>query len=90
MPKCGFSNFNEIAIQHGYSPTNFLHTFGTSSYNNTSGGLLLNSKRSEKEAVAQTCSVKKVFLRNFAKFTGKHLCQSLFFNKVAGGGCNFI
>ena len=21
--------------------------------------------------------------RNFAKFTGKHLCQSLFFNKVA-------
>ena len=26
---------------------------------------------------------EKVF-RNFAKFTGKHLCQSLFFNKVAG------
>ena len=24
------------------------------------------------------------FLKNFAKFTGKHLCQSLFFNKVAG------
>ena len=23
-------------------------------------------------------------LRNFAKFTGKHLCQSLSFNKVAG------
>ena len=23
-------------------------------------------------------------LRNFSKFTGKHLCQSLFFNKVAG------
>ena len=23
-------------------------------------------------------------LENFAKFTGKHLCQSLFFNKVAG------
>ena len=23
-------------------------------------------------------------LRNFAKFTEKHLCQSLFFNKVAG------
>ena len=30
------------------------------------------------------CSVKKVVLRNFAKFTGKHLCQSLFFKKVAG------
>ena len=24
--------------------------------------------------------------RNFAKFTGKHLCQSLFFNKVAALG----
>ena len=23
-------------------------------------------------------------LRNFAKFTGKRLCQSLFFNKIAG------
>ena len=28
----------------------------------------------------------KVVLRNFAKLTGKHLCQSLFFNKVAGLG----
>ena len=33
-------------------------------------------------------------LKNFAKFTGEYLCQSLFFNKVAGlgplntsGGC---
>ena len=27
---------------------------------------------------------KKGVLRNFSKFTGKHLCLSLFFNKVAG------
>ena len=27
---------------------------------------------------------KKGVLRNFTKLTGKHLCQSLFFNKVAG------
>ena len=27
---------------------------------------------------------KKGALRNFAKFTGKHQCQSLFYNKVAG------
>ena len=27
---------------------------------------------------------KKGVLRNFTKFTGKHLCRSLFFNKVAG------
>ena len=28
--------------------------------------------------------MKKGVLRNFKKFTGKHLCQSLFFNKVEG------
>ena len=36
---------------------------------------------------------KKGVLRNFAKFIGKHLFQSLFFNKVAGlksEACNFI
>ena len=34
---------------------------------------------------------KKDILRNFTKFTGKHVCQSLFFNKVAGlSACNFI
>ena len=36
------------------------------------------------EAVIRRCSVKKGVLKNAAKFTGKHLCQSLFFNKVAG------
>ena len=37
------------------------------------------------EAVVRMCSVKKVLkvLLNFAKFTGKYLCQSLFYNKVA-------
>ena len=30
------------------------------------------------------CCIKKDVLRNFAKFTVKHLSQSLFFNKVAG------
>ena len=28
---------------------------------------------------------QKGVLRNFAKFTGKHLCQSLFFNKITDG-----
>ena len=36
------------------------------------------------------CFVKKGVLKNFAKLTGKHLCQSLFLNKVAGRACNFI
>ena len=34
----------------------------------------------------QTCSVIRVVVKNFTKCTGKHLCQSLFFNKVAGLG----
>ena len=32
----------------------------------------------------QRCSAGKGVLRNFEKFTRKHLCQSLCFNKVAG------
>ena len=28
--------------------------------------------------------MKEGVLRNFTKFTGKHLCQPLFFNKVTG------
>ena len=35
------------------------------------------------EAATGGVLCKKVFLK-FAKFTGKHLCQSLFFNKFAG------
>ena len=36
------------------------------------------------------CYLKKVFLKIFAKFTRKHRWQSLFFDEVAGGSCNFI
>ena len=35
------------------------------------------------EAITQRCSVRKGIPRKFEKLTGKHLCQSLFFNKVA-------
>ena len=43
-----------------------------------------STTNSTTEAVARRCSVKKGVLRNFAKFTGKHLFQGLFFNKVVG------
>ena len=33
------------------------------------------------EAVVRRCSVKKSVPKNFTKFTGKHLCQRLFFIK---------
>ena len=43
-----------------------------------------NSKRKKNRKSHRRCSVKKGVLRNFAKITEKHLCQSLFFNKVEG------
>ena len=38
------------------------------------------------EAVAQKCSVKKLFLEISQNSQDKNLCQSLYFNKVAGLG----
>ena len=51
--------------------------------------ILINNLRSSP----RRCSLRKGVLRNFAKFRGKHLCQSLFFNKIIGlmpQVCNFI
>ena len=42
------------------------------------------SKEAEYRSSRPEVFYKKGVLRNFAKFVGKHLCQSLFFNKVAG------
>ena len=33
---------------------------------------------------SEAATSKKCVLQNFAELTGKYLCQSLFFNKVAG------
>ena len=42
-------------------------------------------KRNYIQKQPWSCSIKKGALKNFAKFTKKYLCQSLFlFNKVAG------
>ena len=46
------------------------------------GTLIYDTKVFIVEAVVQRCSVKGL-LRNFAKLTGKHLCHSLIFKKVA-------
>ena len=51
--------------------------------------LLFFQKRKNKkkiippEAIARRCSVNKVVLTSFTKFTGKRLCQSLSVNKFA-------
>ena len=44
------------------------------------GNIEIGRSRSSRQEVF----FKKGILRNFAKFTGKRLCQSLFFDKVAG------
>ena len=36
------------------------------------------------EVVSWKCCMKNCVLKSFAKFSGKHLCQSPFFNKAAG------
>ena len=45
---------------------------------------LLGFKAVKLRSSHRRCSVKKSVIRNFAKFTGKHLRQSFFSNKVAG------
>ena len=42
------------------------------------------------ETVVQRVFCKKSVLKNFTKFTGKHLSQSLFFNKVSGPRVAFL
>ena len=44
----------------------------------------LKKKFIPPEAVVRRCSVNKGVLKSFSKLTGKHLCQSLSFNKYAG------
>ena len=51
-------------------------------------GLLWIFDVTDKVSEAATGGVlyKKSVLKNFNKFTGKHLCQSVFLNKFAGLG----
>ena len=74
LGKCGF--VNAIFI-------NFSKAFYKLNHNLLIAKLLSNHLLKERSS-HQRCSVKKSVLRNFAKFTGNNLYQSLFFNKVAG------
>ena len=42
------------------------------------------------EAVVQRCSLKKVFLENSQKFTGKHSARVSFLIELQASACNFI
>ena len=78
-------------LQVGHdSPTYFIFHQGSRSVSKPCQTSLKLSKRlqfltsSIIRSSHRRCSVKKGVRRNIAKFTGKHLCQRLFFNKVAG------
>ena len=72
--------FNVATIRIQYKP---LSKFQLSTYSewclSSSETSFSYSERSSRPEVFCT----KDILKNFAKFTGKHQCQSLFFNKVA-------
>ena len=70
---CVFKKFANLMGKHFVSELRFLINLQTGTTSNHS----LTSSLPE-------VFCKKGVLRYLAKFTGKHLCQSLFFNKVAG------
>ena len=51
---------------------------------------IINDYDRKKHSSRRRCSLKNVVLKNSIKFTGKNLCQSLFFNKVSCAAGNFI
>ena len=63
----------------GYAMNFIMHSFTTHAFQYYDLSILPMSK-----ATIRRCSIKKGVLRIFSKFTGNHLCQSFFFNKVAG------
>ena len=59
----------------------FCEDFVSQAYYNT----LVDSHNNNAQKQSPGCvMLKKVFLKISQKFTGKHMCQSLLFNKVAG------
>ena len=61
----------------------FLLDYSNKSYINIATPLLILYRRRPSRSSRLEAFCKEGVLTNFAKFTGKHLCQSLFFNKVA-------
>ena len=76
----------------GYSKKNISGTIANSQRRPTEknkNGAIANIRLSVEPVTLQRSNRPEVFckkgdLKNFAKFTGKQLCQSLFFNQVAG------
>ena len=54
------------------------------------GKVVLSHDITQPRSSHRRCSVKRGVLRNVAKFTGKHLYQSLFFNKETVNFAKFL
>ena len=77
-------NFIELPLSSILHTT---HPFLEKTYNSkklTNSKLCNRMASSTNRSSHQRFSSRKVVFENFAKFTGKHLYQSYFFNKVAG------
>ena len=73
VSECRLSKYNLEKLNHIHKPDFRKHTTQ-----------IQRQENYKPRSSHRRCSVRKSILRNFAKFTGKHLCQSFFFNKVAG------
>ena len=88
--KSHYKNFNELCTTFSScSSGNYYYHLFPLSITEESISLLIKLEyyllfRFKMSSSHQGCSKKNGILRNFANFTGKHLCQALFFNKVAG------
>ena len=69
-----------MAILPNFSSFAFLNIANTTRYRTVANVEKICYE--ENWSSPQRSSVRKDVLRNFAKFAGKHLCQSLFLNKV--------
>ena len=81
-----YSSFSDMSCTYSFNWKNknqiYSHMFFYIA--TTTGNAYMAQKIPMYRSSHRRCSVRKSVVRNFAKFTGKHLCQSLFFNKVAG------
>ena len=81
------SNFNELIWKclNKTSPSITWDYYNSkSNHYNFRGKHSLPLNKCRTRSSHRRCSMKKGVLRNFVNLTEKHLCQSLFFNKVAG------
>ena len=87
METASFCSENSLTKSVSTKPRKFKESFSLFDHSDKKKKELYTAiplYRCKSRSNHRRCSVKNGVLRNFAKFAGKHLCQSLFLNKVAG------